>query len=203
MEATKTQERSQRQQRTEWKEVFLFPKRRLDWQPSDRKRRQDFYNTQKGSRRSSALDNNLSSIIRSSYSKLPSKKPNTELHQRRVFWLLSTQKPKSHLLMTHAFMDARDSIIARRLALLIQQQERVWLDERYALLELRYSAPLSDAKVARLRWIEEKLDELDDQDPVEQEADRRLVQTSNKLDEILSLLRSLPRKSSIQEDAGQ
>jgi hypothetical protein len=84
-----------------------------------------------------------------------------------------------------------------------QDQERVLLAERYALLELRYSAPLSDAQVARLHWIEEKLDELDDQDPVEQEADRRLAQTSNKLDEILSLLRSLPRKSSIPEDAGQ
>ena len=76
----------------------------------------------------------------------------------------------------------------------VQQQERVLLDERYALLDLAYSAPLSEAQTARLCWLEARLNELDDQDPVEQEADRRLAQTSKELDDILAYLRSLPRK---------
>ena len=123
-------------------------------------------------------------------------------HQSRASWLLDARK--SNLRPRNTLIEAvRGDFVIGWSSSSSQQQERVLLDERYALLELRYSAPLSDAQAARLHWIEEKLDELDDQDPVEQEADRRLAQTSNKLDEILSLLRSLPRKSSIPEDAGQ
>ena len=81
---------------------------------------------------------------------------------------------------------------------LAQQQEL--LNERYALLDLEYSAPLSEAQTARLCLLEARLNELDDQDPVEQEADRRLAQTSKELDDILAYLRSLPRKKPSEAD---
>ncbi len=74
------------------------------------------------------------------------------------------------------------------------ERERGLLEERAALLDQEDAGTLSPSQSARLRGIEAELDQLEDQDPIEQEADRRLAHTSNKLDEILALLRSLPRK---------
>jgi len=82
------------------------------------------------------------------------------------------------------------------------EQERRLLEERDALLDREDAGMLSDAQATRLRAVEAQLDQLEDQDPVEQEADRRLAQTGDKLDEILALLRSLPRKEAEERDAG-
>ena len=80
-------------------------------------------------------------------------------------------------------------------------QERRLLEERAALLDREDAGTLPVAQVARLRQVEAELDRLEDQDPVEQEADRRLAQTGDKLDEILALLRNLPRRGAEEGDA--
>ena len=67
-------------------------------------------------------------------------------------------------------------------------------EECQALRAQEDDQTLSGAQAARLRQVEAELDLLEGVDPVEQEADRRLQETGDKLDEILVLLRSLPRK---------
>jgi hypothetical protein len=64
------------------------------------------------------------------------------------------------------------------------------------LLDQEDRGALSAAQIIRLRQVQEELDRLEDQDPIEQAADRRLQETGDKLDEILALLRSLPKKES-------
>lgn len=68
------------------------------------------------------------------------------------------------------------------------------VEECQALRAQEDDQTLSGAQAARLRQVEAELDRLEDQDPGGQEADRRLQETGDKLDEILTLLRSLPRK---------
>lgn len=73
------------------------------------------------------------------------------------------------------------------------QERLLLLEERATLLDCEFAGTLSNAQAARLHQVEVLLDQIEDQDPVEREADRRLAQTGDKLDEILTLLRSLPR----------
>lgn len=68
------------------------------------------------------------------------------------------------------------------------------VEEYHALRDQEDSGTLSGTQAARLRQVEAELDRLEDQDPIEQEADRRLQETGEKLDEVLTLLRSLPRQ---------
>lgn len=68
------------------------------------------------------------------------------------------------------------------------------VEEYHTLRDQEDDGMLSGTQAARLRQVEAELDLLEDQDPIEQEADRRLQETGDKLDEILALLRSLPRK---------
>jgi hypothetical protein len=70
------------------------------------------------------------------------------------------------------------------------------VEEYHALLDQEDRGALSAAQIIRLRQVQEELDRLEDQDPIEQAADRRLQETGDKLDEILALLRSLPKKKS-------
>ena len=81
-----------------------------------------------------------------------------------------------------------------------QERERLLLRERAVLLDFEDNGTLSDAQAVRLRHIESQLDELEAQDPVTQEADQRLAQTSKELDDILAYLQSLPRKKSAAEN---
>ncbi len=68
------------------------------------------------------------------------------------------------------------------------------VEEYHALRDQEDGGTLSGTQAARLRQVEAELDLLEDQDPTEQEADRRLQATGDQLDEILMLLRNLPRK---------
>ena len=192
-------------ERPQGQEVPTLPKRRQDWRLPSKREEQKFHGTEKILLSPSMTAEKPASMRSSNrHTRLRSKNPIVHPQKSRTSWLLDARKPKPDLGLRSTLTEVvRETFTTGWSFPASQRQERVLLAERYALLELRYSAPLSDAQVARLHWIEEKLDELDDQDPVEQEADRRLAQTSDKLDEILSLLRSLPRKSSIQEDAGQ
>ena len=78
-----------------------------------------------------------------------------------------------------------------------REREARLVEEYHGLLDLEDNGSLSAAQTARLRQVEAELDFLEAQNPVEQEADRRLAETSDKLDEILALLRSLPRKDAV------
>ncbi len=75
-----------------------------------------------------------------------------------------------------------------------RERETQLVQEYQALRDQAGDGTLSGAQAARLRQVEAELDFLEDQDPVEQEADRRLQETGDKLDEVLALLRGLPRK---------
>lgn len=97
--------------------------------------------------------------------------------------------------------DARKAFTAKQPLVTGRERERRLLEERHALLDCEDTGALSDAQAARLRQVAAQLDRLEDQDPVEQEADRRLARTGDKLDEILTLLRSLPRKGSENKDS--
>lgn len=79
-----------------------------------------------------------------------------------------------------------------------RERERRLVEEYHALVDREEHGGLSDAQQVRLRQVEAELDGLEDQDPVAQAADRRLQETSDKLDEILALLRSLPHKDAPQ-----
>ena len=68
------------------------------------------------------------------------------------------------------------------------------VEEYQSLRDQENDGTFSTAQAARLRQVEAELDHLEDQDPIEREADRRLQETGDKLDEILVLLRNLPRK---------
>lgn len=78
--------------------------------------------------------------------------------------------------------------------ILRRTREAQLVEEYHALRDQEDGGTLSGAQEAQLRQVEAELDLLEDQDPIEQEADRRLQETGDKLDEILTLLRSLPRK---------
>ncbi len=79
-----------------------------------------------------------------------------------------------------------------------RDRETRLVEEYHALLDCEDNGELSDAQGARLRQVEAELDSLEAQDPAERAADRRLQETGDKLDEILSLLQSLPRKDAAQ-----
>ncbi len=96
---------------------------------------------------------------------------------------------------------ARKVLTANLPPIMDRERERLLLEERAALLDREDAGTLSDTQAARLHQVEAQLDQLEDQDPVEQEADRRLARTGDKLDEILALLRSLPRKDSEEKDS--
>ena len=90
------------------------------------------------------------------------------------------------------------------------EPEQALMQEYRALTTQERQGELTDAHSDRLREVTAALDELEAQDPVEQEADRRVKETSDKLDQMLRLLQSLPRKKSGQDihaeqskDAGQ
>ena len=72
------------------------------------------------------------------------------------------------------------------------------VEEYQALRGQEDDRTFSSAQTARLRQVEAELDHLEGQDPIEQEADRRLQETGDKLDEILVLLRNLPRKDAAE-----
>lgn len=83
------------------------------------------------------------------------------------------------------------------------EQEQAWVQEYQALTAQERRGQITSTQVKRLREVAAALDELEAQDPVEQEADRRVEETGDKLDEMLALLRSLPRKTAEQaKDAG-
>lgn len=79
-----------------------------------------------------------------------------------------------------------------------RERETRLVKEYHALIDSEDEGTSSDAQSTRLRQVEAELDSLETQDPVEQAADARLQETGDKLDEILSLLRSLPRKDAAQ-----
>lgn len=76
-----------------------------------------------------------------------------------------------------------------------REQEEAWVQEYQALAAQERHGPLSAAQAHRLREVTAALDALEAQDPAAQEADRRIQETGDKLDEMLTLLRNLPRKN--------
>lgn len=90
------------------------------------------------------------------------------------------------------------------------EQEQGLVQEYQALTTQERQGQLTNAQSDRLREVTAALDELEAHDPVEQEAERRVKETGDKLDQMLWLLRSLPRKTAEQgtdgeqsKDAGQ
>ena len=73
-------------------------------------------------------------------------------------------------------------------------RERQLIEEYHRLVRLGRQEPLSETHREQLRQVEEELHTLEAQDEREQAIDRRLQATGDKLDEILSLLRNLPKK---------
>lgn len=115
-------------------------------------------------------------------------------HQEKSFWAFDVQKLKPHTRMKDILPHTVLNTTRTDLPTKHRKQKQLLLEKRGALLDLEDAGTLSLAQAIHLRHIEQQLDWLEDQDPVEQEADRRLAQTGDKLDEILSLLRNLPRK---------
>lgn len=70
--------------------------------------------------------------------------------------------------------------------------------ESHDLVDLDLGGQLTETQAARLRWVEQKLDEADAQDPLEQEMDRRVRETGSQLDAILALLKKLPQTQAPQ-----
>ena len=91
----------------------------------------------------------------------------------------------------------------------VWEQEQGLVQEYQALTTQERQGQLTEAQVIRLREVTAALDEIEAHDPVEQEAERRVQDTSDKLDQMLLLLRSLPKKTAQDtqgeqsEDAGQ
>jgi hypothetical protein len=183
-------------ERPQWREVSMFPKRRQDWRLSSKRRERRPHGTQNISLTLSMRAEKSASMQGANRSTSPrSENSVVHPHQGRASWLLDARKPKPNLGLRHTLTEAvRETSTTEWSFTSSQQQERVLLAERSALLDLENADTISDAQATRLRQVEAQLDRLEDQDPVEQEADRRLAQTGDKLDEILSLLRSLPRK---------
>lgn len=75
------------------------------------------------------------------------------------------------------------------------EQEQGLVQEYQALTTQERHGQLTEAQFVRLREVTAALDELEAHDPVEQEAERRVKETSDKLDQMLLLLRNLPRKT--------
>lgn len=66
-------------------------------------------------------------------------------------------------------------------------------EEFHDLVDLELAGQLTEAQSVRLREIERQMDEADAHDPLEQEMDRRVRETSSQLDAILALLKNLPQ----------
>ena len=79
-----------------------------------------------------------------------------------------------------------------------EHQQQALVQEYQGLTTLERQGQLSQNQTSRLHEVVTALDRLEALDPVEQEADRRLQETGDKLDEMLALLRSLPRGESGQ-----
>ncbi len=92
---------------------------------------------------------------------------------------------------------ARKLLTANLPPIMGRERETRLVEEYHSLLDREEDGSLSAAQAARLHQVEAELDFLEAQNPVEQDADRRLGETSDKLDEILALLRSLPRKDAL------
>ncbi len=188
---------------SQWQEVVAFPKPQQNWRLSSKREERKFYDARKVLPPSSTFVE-TSVPVRSlgRYTRPLLESSSVQPHQERVFWFFDTQKPKSGPNLRNNLIEAARDIYTTQMPLVSgQAQEQVLLTERYALLEFEYTGTLSNAQAERLHEIEAQLDQLEDRDLVEQEADRRLAQTSDKLDEILLLLRSLPRKTLTKEDA--
>ena len=86
----------------------------------------------------------------------------------------------------------------------VWEQEQAWVQEYQGLAAQERRGQLSDAQAHRLREVMAALDGLEAQDPAEQDADRRAQEISGKLDQMLALLQSLPRRDAQQgRDAAQ
>ncbi len=66
-------------------------------------------------------------------------------------------------------------------------------EEYHHLVTLELKGMLSGAQAARLRLVTQELDDLDTHSPAAQAMSLRLDETGRKLDEMLALLRGLPR----------
>lgn len=190
-------------ERPQWQEVLMFSKRRQDWKLPSKRNEQKFYGIPEILLSPSMTADKPASMRRSDrHTRLRLENPIVHPQKGATSWFFDIQKPKSVPNLRNDLIEAARDIYTTEMPLVSgQSQERVLLTERYALLEFEYTGTLSNAQAERLHEIEAQLDQLEDRDPVEQEADRRLAQTSDKLDEILSLLRSLPRKTSTKKDA--
>lgn len=80
----------------------------------------------------------------------------------------------------------------------LREQQQALVQEYQTLTTFERQGQLSQNQANRLHEVTTALDTLEALDPVAQEADRRLQETGDKLDEMLALLRSLPRR-----DAGE
>lgn len=65
-------------------------------------------------------------------------------------------------------------------------------EEYHQLVGLELRGRLSDAQAVRLRQVRQELDDLDANSPAAQAMSQRLDETGRKLDEMLTILRSLP-----------
>ena len=81
------------------------------------------------------------------------------------------------------------------------EQEQGLVQEYQALTTQERQGQLSATQAYRLREVMAALDRLEAQDPAEQEMDRRTQEVSSKLDEMLALLRSLPRRDAEENKA--
>ena len=183
-------------ERLQWQEVSILPKRRQDWRLSSKRAEQRSHSTRKILITPSMRTEKSVSIQGSDRHTRPrSENLIVHPHQGRTSWLLNARKPKPNLRLRLTPIEAVRETYTTEIPLVSDRdREGVLLRERAALLDLEDAGILSDAQAARLHQIEAQLDRIEDQDPIEQEADRRIAQTGDKLDEILSLLRSLPRR---------
>ena len=189
-------------ERPQWQEVPALPKRRQDWRlpnnwslPNKREEQKSH-----GIRKillGPSMNAEKSAFMRRSnrLARLRSENPIVRSQNGRTSWLLDARKlnPNSRL-RDNLLEAAREKFVTNSPTAPAREREEMLLKERNILLDLEDAGTLSGVQEARLYWVEAQLDQLEDQDPVEQEADRRLARTGDKLDEILSLLRSLPRK---------
>ncbi|MGI4788565.1 MAG: hypothetical protein ACRYFS_06915 [Janthinobacterium lividum] len=77
-------------------------------------------------------------------------------------------------------------------ALVDEASEEELRDEYRQLVVLELKGTLSDPHLARLRQVTQALDQRDRSSPAAQAMSQRLTETGSKLDEMLTILRSLP-----------
>ena len=100
--------------------------------------------------------------------------------------------------------EAAHRLLTAHLPRPMREQEQAWVQEYQALAAQERRGQLSAAQAHRLREVTAALDELEEHDSMEQEAERRTQEISGKLDQMLALLRSLPRRDDEEnKDAAQ